>query len=52
MKECLDCKHCSVEDLWNELICLKRNKDLCPTEIIDGDIYYPACKDFEKEKRK
>ena len=49
MKECLDCKHCSVEDLWNEFICLKHHKDLCPTKIIDDWVYYPAFEEYEEE---
>ena len=49
-RECYECKHCSVEDLWNEFICLKRNKQLCPTIITEeNDIIYPACEDFEEE---
>ena len=54
MKECIECKYCSVEDLYYELICLKHHKQLCPTKIIDGetyyDIYYPACEEFEEEQ--
>lgn len=27
---CLDCKHCCVEDIWNEAVCnYSRNPDKC-----------------------
>ena len=50
MKECLECKYCSVEDLWNELICKKHHNKLCPTKIIDNVVYYPICEDFEEDE--
>lgn len=57
-KDCLDCKHSYCEDLYGELCCKLRNRNICPhelkwitengKEVLDDIIYYP-CEKFEQE---